>query len=829
MTIIMALFLWPIKYFRCLRNVSKRVHINDSHKNCLSLASNELALKERNQQIKESDIDGILKKINNKFKYTDLIDKHLLEDIIYFIEIQGKLDPSQALSTLQYCGLLIQCTEKQKINFTNTLWKLCNIYNVPMNVNFYNTLLQVYVENKYQFSPLEILSDMKRRSIEPDKLTYKKILEYYCKNGNMEAAMIMFKYIKDEYYPLDVDIYNLIITGYFEVSDPKNAINVLRIIQRLNLTPSVETYITLMCGFAKYNDIKNIQNMLLRCQKKNIYFTNKNILDVIYTLIAHKNVCYVDEMLEILKKPYQTEAIDFFGKVIDLKQEDIATKILFHIYPDIKSYFFKNKYEHFFINKFIYSDVNPQKVIDICTHFYTQCDNTQIFIEAIYVSFKHDNDLLTLMLLEEWKKRGHKLRPHYFWPLLTKVQNNRILKYIKDMITIYDVTPCAHTIANFIIPNLLSNNFTSVALLKELGIPEETARNAIVCSLLNKNKTKSAFIYVSDNPIEYIDSILGESLRQALFNTYDIHSYLGIARHLYTETRFGKKNKVPLSNKIIDIMDFLYENPTCISKIMEYLLKNKLQISNDIHKTLFDYQNKNLMHEKMEQSEKTQTLRSKGWSTAITRDVNIFIADKLLKKCMTKESKMILKKLINEYPTYVTFQLYYAQNLILVGNLNDAEIIEYTSKIIKCNGNILENYIEQSNIIKTLETAITFSEKYKHVPALKELIESIVLIEIELLQYFINVATKTKDQYILIELVLCFLKNEFEEEAKKIIKVNIFCTSNYKFTVIQNSIQNSFEKRHTTLTILIQTNLLYTNVLSKYMVSIMHITVYTTV
>lgn len=73
-----------------------------------------------------------------------------------------------------------------------------------------------------------------------------------------------------------------------------------------------------------------------------------------------------------------------------------------------------------------------------------------------------------------------------------------------------------------------------------------------------------------------------------------------------------------------------------------------------------------------------------------------------------------------------------------------------------------------------METAITLGEKYKHIPALKELIESIVLTkDVKLLQHFINVATKIyKEQYILIELILCFLKNDFLEEAKKVIKVN---------------------------------------------------------
>lgn len=111
-------------------------------------------------------------------------------------------------------------------------------------------------------------------------------------------------------------------------------------------------------------------------------------------------------------------------------------------------------------------------------------------------------------------------------------------------------------------------------------------------------------------------------------------------------------------------------------------------------------------------------------------------------------------------------------------------------------------------------------EKYKHIPALRKLIESVVLTkDVELLQHFINVATTTyEEQYILIELMLCFLNNDFEEEARKIMKVKnlfnfiphtilfvclifvcspqLFCTSNYKFTNIQENLQDSFKERN---------------------------------
>lgn len=52
--------------------------------------------------------------------------------------------------------------------------------------------------------------------------------------------------------------------------------------------------------------------------------------------------------------------------------------------------------------------------------------------------------------------------------------------------------------------------------------------------------------------------------------------------------------------------------------------------------------------------------------------MNIFIAEQLSKQYTSEESKMIIKKLINEYPICATSKLCltYAQNLISAGNLD---------------------------------------------------------------------------------------------------------------------------------------------------------------
>lgn len=107
------------------------------------------------------------------------------------------------------------------INFDNTIFIELNPYvyiilDVPMNINLYNALLQVYIENKYKFSPLQILSNMKKQSIKPNSVTYKKLLEYYCRNGNLSEAKIILEYLKNKMQFLDIDVFNLLIMGYSE-------------------------------------------------------------------------------------------------------------------------------------------------------------------------------------------------------------------------------------------------------------------------------------------------------------------------------------------------------------------------------------------------------------------------------------------------------------------------------------------------------------------------------------------------------------------------------------------------------------------------------------
>lgn len=58
---------------------------------------------------------------------------------------------------------------ENRLKILENIWKdLTGARSV--DIRFYNALLQVYLENDYKFSPYEFITELKSKSIEPDRL-----------------------------------------------------------------------------------------------------------------------------------------------------------------------------------------------------------------------------------------------------------------------------------------------------------------------------------------------------------------------------------------------------------------------------------------------------------------------------------------------------------------------------------------------------------------------------------------------------------------------------------------------------------------------------------
>lgn len=58
--------------------------------------------------------------------------------------------------------------------------------------------------------------------------------------------------------------------------------------EKLKLTN--KTYAALICTHAKLNNVAKIKEIIQHCNLNNIYFSNKDILDVIYILTRNNNI-----------------------------------------------------------------------------------------------------------------------------------------------------------------------------------------------------------------------------------------------------------------------------------------------------------------------------------------------------------------------------------------------------------------------------------------------------------------------------------------------------------------------------------------------------------
>lgn len=86
-----------------------------------------------------------------------------------------------------------------------------------MDSSHYNALLQIYLKNDRDFSPIELLAEMNSKRIRPDDITYQRCIQYYCEKGNVLGALEFVKRMKRLNFPTSIDIYNSLIVGYSQL------------------------------------------------------------------------------------------------------------------------------------------------------------------------------------------------------------------------------------------------------------------------------------------------------------------------------------------------------------------------------------------------------------------------------------------------------------------------------------------------------------------------------------------------------------------------------------------------------------------------------------
>lgn len=552
----MATFL---RYLKCIRNfgiVSGPLSINQQR----SLASSALRLNDsvatdfqRHRTREQTDFmiarnkKNLLKdklgRIHSQSKTCNWVWKSNIETIIQSIRHPDSLNSYDTRLLISYCGsALTECAPSQRTKIVMQLWDKYKQHFISVNTQHYNALLQVHLENNYQFSPTDVLKEMKDNSIEPDIETYEKLIQLYCKQGNISDVLKIIEFMKEKGMSLTVPIFNSLITGHSENGDMDSAVNILNLMKENGIQIPNETYTTLMCAYAKRGDMENIQNIMSTCRNNKLYLTTKNILDVTYSLLVNDHTDHAQEMLKSISLNNNPDlTIMFITRLLEIRQEDLALDMLFDMCTALeKECAKKRQCLILFIKKLVFSDVEPEKIIEICSRFDDKTAilaDHDVLLTAIQCSFERKDDL-TFELLKRCKIKQYTFRPHYFWPLLVKFGGQKhdlhaIIEILKRMNTEFNVTPCIDTIVDYVVPYTFGDLQQLPELLKDCQIPSHIINNACVYTLLKKSKTRLASEYVSKYEDEYLYEKLGKILQKALLRTTDVASFLFLSSKLH--------------------------------------------------------------------------------------------------------------------------------------------------------------------------------------------------------------------------------------------------------------------------------------------------------
>jgi leucine-rich PPR motif-containing protein len=83
-----------------------------------------------------------------------------------------------------------------------------------MDISHYNALLRVYLENEHPFSPSEFLEELERKGVEPNRVTYQRLVARHCQQGDMEGAAKILQIMRDQQMPVNESVFNALVTGH---------------------------------------------------------------------------------------------------------------------------------------------------------------------------------------------------------------------------------------------------------------------------------------------------------------------------------------------------------------------------------------------------------------------------------------------------------------------------------------------------------------------------------------------------------------------------------------------------------------------------------------
>ncbi|KAF2894634.1 hypothetical protein ILUMI_11532 [Ignelater luminosus] len=578
--------------------------VNTSQCLCSNIIPRTLTSQANTQH--EQNLERSLRRLDQDVRRAGRISRRDIEDVLEEIRSSRSATSSQSLLVIRCCGNLVpEEMPEIRTKLVQEIWNTLHKLNVPMDISHYNALLRVYLENEHQFSPTEFLTELESKGIEPNRVTYQRLIARYCQLGDIEGATRILEFMREKQLPVNENVFNALITGHSQSGDMESAHGILSVMAQAGLEPSADTYTTLLCGYSKKGDINMINKLLEECETKEVYLLDKDYLDIAYALAINGYTEHVPVILSKVRKAfgYNQDAINVIYRLINKGQEDAAILVLRTMPRNTKPDGTLQHSGTFFIRQMVKAERPLEKIIEICDKFEAENLYDRALLLATEASLELTNEKLAYPLMKELQNRGQQIRQHFFWPLIIAKgddpSGDGIIEVLLQMDE-FNITPSSETLRDYVIPNLRGNSSEIIAKLRKGNVSLGSSACNLVYSLLQRNNIEEASVIISRVSAYYHPEMLRRTLSMAFYATNDLKSYMTILRYIHEnldrrdaviqeeDSKTSTNNMEVVGQLICDLTHNGREFTEVIHNVLAALVEQGLSIDNDAARKIQD-------------------------------------------------------------------------------------------------------------------------------------------------------------------------------------------------------------------------------------------------
>ncbi|GAB5569579.1 leucine-rich PPR motif-containing protein [Prionailurus iriomotensis] len=498
-----------------------------------------------------SQFDWALMRLDNSVRRTGRIPKTLLQKVFDNTCHSGSPGGNQALLLLRSCGsLLPELQLSERTEFAHRIWDKLQKLGTVYDVSHYNALLKVYLQNEYKFSPTDFLAKMEEANIQPNRVTYQRLIAAYCNVGDIEGASKILGFMKTKDLPITEAVFSALVTGHARAGDIENAENILTVMREAGIEPGPDTYLALLNAYAEKGDIDHVKQTLEKVKKSDLYLMDRDLLQIIFSFSKAGYSQYVPEILEKItyERRYIPDAMNLILLLVTEKLEDTAFQILLACPVSREDNL--NDFGSFFLRHCVTMNTPAEKLKDYCKQLKESQMHTSPLQFTLHCALQANKSDLAKALMKALKEEGFPVRTHYFWPLLAGHQKEKnvqgIIEVLKAMNEV-GVNPDQETYINYVFPSFDSVRSVRGVLQRKMDV----YLKIMYFHKLNSEVKQLLGIYpmfyhfLESNTLPFSFASLRGSLILGFRRSMDINLWSKITELLYKDGRYCQEPPGP--------------------------------------------------------------------------------------------------------------------------------------------------------------------------------------------------------------------------------------------------------------------------------------------